>query len=85
MTMQATWSQPVTDVVGVLERRRQPAGASKTAVGDLDAPGAPDGAEDRLLVVPPDPTDLEVVLPAEVKRGGRSDTAVHQDELEPAG
>jgi hypothetical protein len=34
-------------------------------VGDLDAPSVPDGAEHRLLVVPPDPAQLEVVVPAE--------------------
>ena len=52
---------------------------------DLDAPGVPNGAKDRLLVVPTDPADLEVVLPTETPRGGRSDPAVHQDELEAAG
>ena len=34
-------------------------------MGDLDAPGVPDGAEHRLLVVPPDPANLELVVPAE--------------------
>ena len=34
--------------------------------------------------LPPHPTDLDVVLPAEVPRG-RSDPAVDQDELEPLG
>lgn len=65
----------------VLERLRQPAGAPQAAVGDCDAPGVPNGAEDRLLVVPPDPADLQVELPTEVPRGGSSDPAVHQDEL----
>jgi hypothetical protein len=52
-------------------------------VSDLDAPRVPDGAEDRLLVVPPDPANLKVLVPAEIPRGGRGDPAVHQDELEP--
>jgi hypothetical protein len=43
--MQATWSQPVAEGGGVLERLRQPAGASEASVGDLDAPGVPDGAD----------------------------------------
>lgn len=34
-------------------------------MGDLGAPGVPDVAEDRLLVVPPNPADLEVVVLAE--------------------
>ena len=29
-------------------------------MGDLHAPGVPDGAEDRLLVVPPHPAHFEV-------------------------
>ena len=54
-------------------------------MGDLDAPGVPDGAEDRLLVIPADPTDLRLVLPAEVPRSGCSDPAVYQEELESSG
>jgi hypothetical protein len=40
---------------------RQAAGASEAAVGDLDAPGVPDKAEDRLLVVPPHLAAVKVV------------------------
>ena len=37
-------------------------------VGDLDSPGVPEGANDRLLVIPPDPTHLEVeVSPPSVR------------------
>ena len=39
-------------------------------MGDLDAPGVPDGAEHRLLVVPPDPAQLEGVAAAQRVRGG---------------
>jgi hypothetical protein len=49
---------------GVLERLRQPAGAPELTVGYLDAQGRLGGAEDRLLVVPPDPTDLDAMVPA---------------------
>ena len=55
---------------------------TREKVVDLDPPGVPDGAEHRLLVIPPDPTNFEVVLQAEASRGGRGDPAVHQDELE---
>lgn len=55
------------------------------AVGDLDAPGMPDGTEDRLLVVPPDSAHLEVVVPAERAGGGRGHPAVHEYEFEPSG
>lgn len=48
-------------------------------MGDLDPPSMPDGAEDRLLFVPSDPTDLDVVVPAEIPCGGRGDPAVYQD------
>jgi hypothetical protein len=34
-------------------------------VGDLDAPGVPDGTEHRLLVVPPDAAHLEPEVPAQ--------------------
>ena len=50
-------------------------------MGDLHAPSVPDGAEDRLLVVPPHPADLKVVVPAERAPRGGGDTAVHQDQL----
>ena len=54
-------------------------------MGDLDTPGVPDGPEGGLLVVPPDPTDLDVVVAAEgACRSGR-DPSVHQDQLEPVG
>jgi len=56
---------------GVLERLRKTAGASEAAVGDLDAPSEPDGAEHRLLVVTPDPARLDVVVPAERSGSGR--------------
>ena len=54
-------------------------------MGDLDAPDVPDRVEDRLLVVPPDPADLGVVVPA--KRAGSicGDPTVHLDQLEPVG
>ena len=51
-------------------------------MGDLDAPGVSDGAEDRLLVALPDSADLEVVVAAESAGGGRGDTAVHQNQFE---
>jgi hypothetical protein len=54
-------------------------------VGDLDAPGVPDGTEHRLLVVPPNPAQLEVVVPAESAGSGCGDPTVHQDQLEPPG
>jgi hypothetical protein len=54
-------------------------------VGDLSAPGVPDGAEDRLLVVPPHPAHFEVVVPTERAGISRGDPAFHQDQLEPAG
>jgi hypothetical protein len=40
--------------------------------GRLDAPGVSDGAEHRLLVIPPDPAQLEVAVPAQRAGGGRS-------------
>lgn len=43
------------------------------------------GTEDRLLVVPPDPADLEPMPPAACASRGRCDTAVHQDQLEAVG
>jgi hypothetical protein len=55
---QATLSRPIAEVVVLsndFAKRREQA-----TVRDLDAPGLPNGAEDRLLVVPPDPADLEV-------------------------
>jgi hypothetical protein len=62
--MQATWSQPVAEVVvfskDFARRRERP-----RQLGDLDSPGVPDGTEGRLLVVPPDPADLEVGMSAE--------------------
>jgi hypothetical protein len=45
----------------------------------------PDRAEHRLLVVPPDPAQLEVVVPAERAGSGRGDPTVHQDQLKPPG
>jgi hypothetical protein len=48
-------------------------------VGDLDAPGMPDGAEHRLLVVPADTAQLKVALPAEGMGGGRGNATVDQD------
>jgi hypothetical protein len=83
--MQATWSQPVAEVVvfsnDFARRRERP----MRAVGDLDTPGVPDGPEGGLLVVPPDPADLDVVVATEsAGRSGR-DPSVHQDQLEPVG
>ena len=54
-------------------------------MGDLDAPGVSDGTEDGLLVVPPDPPQLKVVLPAEHAGCRCGDPTVHQDQLEPPG
>lgn len=51
-------------------------------MGDLDTPGVLDGAKDRLLVVPSNPADLEVVVAAESAGRGCGDTAVHEDQLE---
>src|SRR5450631_721664 len=70
---------------GVLERLRKTEGASEAAMGDLDAPSEPDGAEHRLLVVAPDPAQLEVVVPAERAGSGRGDPTVHQDQLKAPG
>lgn len=55
----------------VLERLGQATGPSQAAVGDLNAPGVPDGPEDRLPVVPPHSADLEVVGWAEGTGRGR--------------
>lgn len=57
---------------GVLERLCQPAGTPEAAVGDLDSPGVPDGTEHRLLIIPADPTQLDVVEPAERAGSGTS-------------
>lgn len=81
--MQATWSQPVAEVVAFSNDFANREERPQAPVGDLDAPGGPNGAEDR-LVVPSDPADLDVVLPTEVPRGSRGHPAVHQVELEPA-
>ena len=54
-------------------------------MSDLDAPGVPDGAEDRLLVVPANPANLDVVVPTERAGSSRGDPTVHEDQLEPAG
>ena len=54
-------------------------------MGYLDAPGVPDGAEHRLLVVPPDPAQFQVVVPTERPGGGRRDSSVHHDKLEALG
>jgi hypothetical protein len=59
--------------------------AAEATVSDLDAPGVPDGAEDRLLVVPANPANLDVVVPTERAGSSRGDPTVHQDQLEPAG
>lgn len=52
---------------------------------DLDPPGVPDGAEHRLLVVPPDAAQLEAMLTAQRVRGGRSDAAIDKDQVQPTG
>ena len=44
-------------------------------MSDLDAPPVPDRAEDRLLVVPSDATDLDVVVPAEGVMAGTTTAA----------
>ena len=50
---------------------------AEAAVGDLDAPGVSYGAEDRLLVVPSDPADLDAVVSANCSGSSRDDTPVH--------
>lgn len=50
----------------------------------MNALGVSNGTEDWLFVVPTDRADLEVVLPAEVPRGGRNDTPVLPDRFKPA-
>lgn len=54
-------------------------------MGDLDAPGVPDGTEHRLLVVPPAAAHLVPVVPAQGTGSRRSDPAVLQDQLQPPG
>ena len=54
-------------------------------MGDLDSQGVPDGAEHRLLVVPPDSAQLEVVLSAKLAGSGCGDATVDQDQLKPLG
>ena len=54
VAMQATWSQPLAEVV-VFSNGFARRGSGRGDVVDLDAPGVPDGPEDRLLVVPPHP------------------------------
>jgi hypothetical protein len=43
-----------------------------------------DGSEVRLLVVPTDPSDLEVVASSERSGGSRGDSAVDPDQLQAA-
>ena len=50
-------------------------------MSDLDAQGVADGTERRLLVVPPDPAELEVVVVAESAGCGCGDSPVHQDQF----
>jgi hypothetical protein len=54
-------------------------------VGDLDAPGVPDGPEHGLLVVPTDTAHLEVALAAQSVGGGRGDDTIDQDQSQPGG
>ena len=68
----------------VLERLRQPAGAPQAAVRPRRARRTEWGGR-PVACRPTRPGGLEVVLPTEVPRGGCGDTAIHQDELEPAG
>jgi hypothetical protein len=70
---------------GVLEGLRGPARTAEAAVADLDSPGVPDGAEHRLLVVPPDSAQLEVVVSAKLAGSGCGDATVDQDQLKPLG
>jgi hypothetical protein len=51
-------------------------------VGSFDAPSVPDGAERRLLVVPPDPAQFQVAVSTERLGGDRRDSSVHHDKLE---
>ena len=51
-------------------------------MGDLDAPSVPDGPEGRLLVIPPDPADLDGIPPTECAGSAHRDTAVDQNEFE---
>ena len=66
------------DVASRRERPRRPWATSTRQ-------GVPDGAEDRVLVVPPNTADLSVVVPAECAGSGSGDSTVHQDQLEAAG
>jgi hypothetical protein len=81
---QATWSQPVADEVlfsnDFASRLLRP-----TPIGHFDSPGVPDGAEQRLLVLPPDPAYLEVVLRAEPRGGRRGHTSAHKGQFQPFG
>ena len=51
-------------------------------MGDLDAPSVPDGSKGRLLVVPPDPADLDGMPPTKCPGSAHCDTAVDQNEFE---
>lgn len=83
--MQATWSQPVAEVVvfskDFARRRERPRRPWATSTRQ----GVPDGSEGGLLVVPPDPADLDVVGAAEGPGRGGRDPTVYQDQFEPVG
>jgi hypothetical protein len=69
--------QPVADVVvfsnDFASRRERPRRPWATSTRQ----GVSDGAKDRLLVVPPDPADLDVVVSANCSGSSRGDTPVH--------
>jgi hypothetical protein len=71
VAMQTIWSQPVAAVL-VFSNDFAVGGTGQGNGGRLDAPGVSDGAEHRLLVIPPDPAQLEVAVPAQRAGGGRS-------------
>lgn len=82
--MQAIWSHPVAELV-VFSNDFASRRAAQATVGNLDAPGVPDRVEDRLLVFPPSPADLEVVVPAQRAGSSRGHPTVHHHQLESAG
>jgi hypothetical protein len=81
--MQATWSQPVTEVVvfsnDLARRRDRPRRPWATSTRQACRMGRKTGC----LSSHPDPADLKAVVSADGARSRRRDTAVHQDKLEP--
>ena len=81
--MQATRSQPVAD--WSCPRTASTAGGSSQAAVRPRRARRTEWGGRPVACRPTRPGGLEVVLPTEVPRGGCGDTAIHQDELEPAG